>query len=679
MPLLSSFSLALYLGPFVLAASGSLPPVERHDRHRNLAARLPSLSERQASNASVPLGGFQEVGDSGVSAQMMFLGSASTVYILDKTENNSLTVTTPDGDTHPAWGTTYDLSTNVATAMSVTSNTFCAGGFSLANGSWVVFGGNQPVTTGGTAVNDKTNNPTGVNPYDDTDGGEAIRMLTPCDDGQCGWQEGGAALTMSGKRWYPTIEGLADGSVIVLGGDTNGGYVSTFVQNNPTYEYWPKQPSGAIGMSFLNETVPVNLFPLTWLMPSGKLFLQAAYKTIMYDMTTQVETPLPDMPYAVRVYPASAATVMLPLTPANNYEPTILFCGGSAAPFNKSSDGGSGYNVTAVQADDTCVRITPDSSNPEYTDDDSLPEPRSMGQFIYLPDGTLWLGNGVGMGTAGYGTEHWSMGQSYGQAPVYSPAIYNPNAPSGSRFSRAGLSDSQQERMYHSSALLLADGAVLVSGSNPNADFTTAQWPTSYSVEKWYPLWYSHTRPQPSGFPGSLSYGGTTWNLTYTPTNSSSDPEDTKVVVIRTGFSTHCMNFGQRYLELSTSYTKISDTGLVTLHVSQMPPNANVFQPGPAMIFLVVDGVPSQGEMIVIGSGSIETQATSAASVLPTNSVIVSSSLSNSSIPTGNSSNSVGSGSADALSTTAKSGTSASLVAPPFIITFILASIAFLA
>jgi F0F1-type ATP synthase membrane subunit c/vacuolar-type H+-ATPase subunit K len=26
-----------------------------------------------------------------------------------------------------------------------------------------------------------------------------------------------------------------------------------------------------------------------------------------------------------------------------------------------------------------------------------------MGQFVYLPDGTLWLGGGVGMGTAGYG------------------------------------------------------------------------------------------------------------------------------------------------------------------------------------------------------------------------------------------------------------------------------------
>ena len=122
--------------------------------------------------------------------------------------------------------------------------------------------------------------------------------------------------------------------------------------------------------------------------------MQAAYKTIMYDMNALVETPLPDMPYAVRVYPASAATVMLPLTPANNYEPTILFCGGSAANLSGSTDGGAGFNVTAVPADASCVRITPEATNPVYTDDDPLPEPRSMGQFIYLPDGTMWLGNG---------------------------------------------------------------------------------------------------------------------------------------------------------------------------------------------------------------------------------------------------------------------------------------------
>jgi len=114
----------------------------------------------------------------------------------------------------------------------------------------------------------------------------------------------------------------------------------------------------------------------------------------MYDLTTQVETSLPDMPYAARVYPASAATIMLPLTPENNYNPTLLFCGGSSAPFEKSSDGGAGFNVTAIPADDSCVRITPESANPAYTDDDDLPEGRSMGQFIYLPDGTMWMGNG---------------------------------------------------------------------------------------------------------------------------------------------------------------------------------------------------------------------------------------------------------------------------------------------
>jgi hypothetical protein len=50
----------------------------------------------------------------------------------------------------------------------------------------------------------------------------------------------------------------------------------------------------------------------------------------MWDYNTGLETPLPDMPNNVaRVYPASGAVAMLPLTPANNYTPTILFCGGT--------------------------------------------------------------------------------------------------------------------------------------------------------------------------------------------------------------------------------------------------------------------------------------------------------------------------------------------------------------
>lgn len=75
-------------------------------------------------------------------------GVGDKVYIIDKTENNPLTVTSDDGRTHPAWAVSYDINTNEVRAMDVESNPFCAGGMSLANGSWAVFGGNQPITTG---------------------------------------------------------------------------------------------------------------------------------------------------------------------------------------------------------------------------------------------------------------------------------------------------------------------------------------------------------------------------------------------------------------------------------------------------------------------------------------------------------------------------------------------------
>lgn len=184
------------------AASAALSP--RSHNHRDIARRA------AAAAAKAPAGGFDIVGDSGVSAQMMFLGTKDTVFILDKSENNSMTVTT-NGVTHPAWGSTYNLQTNEATPIEVTSNTFCAGGFSVANGSWVVFGGNQPVTYGGVAVNDKGLNPNGTNPYTNADGGAAIRLMTPCDDGSCPWNEGGASLTMAVRiSSCNTVRGGAD-------------------------------------------------------------------------------------------------------------------------------------------------------------------------------------------------------------------------------------------------------------------------------------------------------------------------------------------------------------------------------------------------------------------------------------------------------------------------------------
>jgi len=232
------------------------------------------------------------------------------------------------------------------------------------------------VTTNGVAI-------ASAGAYQNTDGGTAIRLLNPSADGSAEYIQGstsydilldtgGGYLQMTGRRWYPMVEALEDGSLIIIGGDKNGGYVNTVAQDNPTYEFFPPKGDGsAINLQFLSDTLPINLYALTWLLPSGQLFMQANRKTILYDYKTQATTYLPDMPHAARVYPASAATAMLPLTPDNNYTATLLFCGGSATQ-QWGSDGGAGYNVTAVPADNTCVRISPDAANPTYTDDDYL-------------------------------------------------------------------------------------------------------------------------------------------------------------------------------------------------------------------------------------------------------------------------------------------------------------------
>ncbi|KAL7423524.1 hypothetical protein Q5752_001104 [Cryptotrichosporon argae] len=580
---------------------------------------------KRDSSSQVAVLSFESVGDAGISAQQMFVGNKDKVYIIDKTENNPVTI---DGEygTHPAWAVEYDVNTNTYRAMDVYSNTFCAGGGVLGNGTWAVFGGNKPVTTNGTAT-------TTAGVYDDTDGGTAIRMITPCDDETCQYVQGaqtynisddtGGYLQMTSKRWYPMVEALEDGSLIVIGGDINGGYVNTAAQDNPTYEFFPAKGDGeAVTLQFLSDTLPVNLYPLTWLMPSGLLFMQSGNGSILLNYTSNDVTYLPNMPYAIRVYPASAATAMLPLTPANNYTATVLFCGGSNTT-EWGSDGGSGYNVTAVPADQTCVRISPDDANPEYTDDDDFPEGRSMGQFVILPDATMWMGNGVAMGTAGYGDEGWSVGQSYGQDPIYMPAIYNYSAPAGQRWNRTGLTASTNERMYHSTAVLLADGSILVSGSNPNKDFTDLQWRTRTDTERWYPWYYLEDRPTYSGAPTNLSYGGDAFDIQLNTTDEAT-VRATKAVVIRNGFNTHAIAFGQRYLELETSYTIDPATGNTTLHVSQMPgnPGPTLFQPGPAMFFIVINGVPSEAEFVMVGSGELGTQPTAANAALPSNTVL---------------------------------------------------------
>lgn len=364
----------------------------------------------------------------------------------------------------------------------------------------------------------------------------AFSLLNPCDDKSCTWTLG---PDQADQRWYPTIETLEDGSVIILGGCRNGGYVNDAGQNVPTYEFFPSRGQ-PVNSPILGRTLPANLFPLTWLLPSGNILLQSNWETAVLDYKNNRETQLDNVPDAVRTYPASAGTAMLPLTPANNYTATILLCGGSNVQPNQWLD--QNWVIVREPALTSCVKLTPDRSQ-SYVQDDPLPEGRNMGNLILLPDGKVFCVGGASLVTAGYGNATWALGQSYADGPLLTPAIYDPNAPAGQRWSRDGFSSSGIPRMYHSTATLLPDGSVFVSGSNPNADYNVdVRYPTEYRTELFFPSYFNKRRPQPVGIPRQFSYGGPTFDVSLDKDdlfNNLDNIRNTTVVIMRPGFAEH--------------------------------------------------------------------------------------------------------------------------------------------
>lgn len=159
-----------------------------------------------SSVAAVPQDNtFEIVGNSGVSAQQLFLGKQNKVYIVDKTENNPVSV-----NGHPAWATEYDIDTNEFRVMDIRTNSFCAGGNVLGNGTWLNVGGNQRIKKNGETIMEGD-----VNIYGNESGGKALRSLDPCTDGTCAWTDDGSNY-MTTQRWYPTLETLEDGSIIIV-------------------------------------------------------------------------------------------------------------------------------------------------------------------------------------------------------------------------------------------------------------------------------------------------------------------------------------------------------------------------------------------------------------------------------------------------------------------------------
>ncbi|KAF8311904.1 hypothetical protein DL93DRAFT_2208220 [Clavulina sp. PMI_390] len=154
---------------------------------------------------------------------------------------------------------------------------------------------------------------------------------------------------------------------------------------------------------------------------------------------------------------------MLPLTVANNHSAAIPMCGGS----NINDWNPNDNTIIDIAASKSCVRIAPDEEQ-TWHDDTLLPRVRRMRNFTILLDATLFLLSSGGMGADGCGPQGRKIDESCATDPITTPLIYYPT---NCTLTRAGLPNSTINCLYHSTALLLADGAVFVAGPNPHADY----------------------------------------------------------------------------------------------------------------------------------------------------------------------------------------------------------------
>ncbi|KAG0170906.1 hypothetical protein DFQ28_001418 [Apophysomyces sp. BC1034] len=495
-------------------------------------------------------GKMEQRGRTGVAAMHATLLNENTIMIIDKAEWNEAQFDSGQS----AFSTVYDLRTDTYRAVHLDTNTFCSAGGFLANGTLI--------NTGGGEKRGRT--------WKAEPGWQSIRHFSPCTDNSCEWSEWKTGR-MTVNRWYPTVEQLPEGDIIIVGGSTKGTAVNRDEVNVPSYEFWPPRSSEPVDLPFLNETMPYNLYPFVFTLPNGHLFLFANTQSMIYDHNNhKIVKKLPNMPGNPRSYPLTSGAVLLPLDPEKNYQAEILICGGSEGRKNNA------------KADNTCGRINLDDENPKW-EMDTFVYPRLMPDGSLLPDGTIFWANGCQRGWAGYnGRNH---------DPTFDPLIYDPAKAKGQRWTK-DLANTDIARMYHSVSLTLPDGRVWIAGSN-NVDppDITAEYPTEFRVEYYSPpyLFKSNTRPLVSHVPRVVEYGQKFDILLNLGDLAKGNPE-IKVALLRPGFSTHSLHMSQRYVILRHKLSE--DLQSVTI---EAPPTAPIFPPGSGFLYVLCDGIPSVG------------------------------------------------------------------------------------
>jgi hypothetical protein len=305
------------------------------------------------------------------------------------------------------------------------------------------------------------------------------------------------------------------------------------------------------------------VLPSDWLVQHKEYYNQAR---ILSNTNFDTVTQLPGVPASApgdfnggRTYPWSGVGVPLPQKAPYNDPLQILICGGATT----SNDGL-----------DTCVSIAPEVPNAQWVVE-RMPSKRVMACMVSLPDGTFLIANGAHVGVSGFASA---------SSPNMVAVLYDPSLPVGQRMRE--LASTPIARLYHSELILLPDGSVLVSGSDPRDQ----NFPQEYRHEKFSPPYLSLPGNRPV-----FQLLNNQWNYGQNyAINLQFKSAKLRVSLVAGASSTHGNTMGSR--TLFPAFNCNGNTCQITA-----PPNANICPPGWYLLFVLDGPKPSIGTWVRIG------------------------------------------------------------------------------
>lgn len=339
---------------------------------------------------------------------------------------------------------------------------------------------------------------------------------------------------MAQQRWYPSLTKMADGNLVAISGMINGNtWANTPEIYNAKNNTW--QNLTGVDTSDMQDI----MYPLSYLAPNGAIYSVAAtnaqFRKLDVNNKTWTTLPTPPIRYG--------STAM--------YRPgKLLYSGGGNTMYGTAN----GKTAIVDLNQGTSWRTVP-----------SMQYGRYMHNLVVMADGDV-----IAVG----GSDTVNLGATAGPKAA---EIFDVETETWQT-----MPAQQQPRMYHSTALLLPDGRVLVAGGGRYGGTT------AYTTAEYYspPYLFKGARPTISSAPANATYGSL-MTLTSPEANTI-----TKVALIGLGSNTHTLDMDQRYVDVS--FTK-NDTNINVT----MPTNGNISPPGYYMIFIINEtGVPSVAKII---------------------------------------------------------------------------------